>query len=101
MTLKQLSGVDASFLYMETASSFGHVSSVSFYERPFPEFDAYQAMRDQLERRLPLLEPYRRRVVTVPFDLDHPYWIKRPGVRPRLPPPPHRAAAARRAGGAR
>ena len=32
--MKQLSGLDASFLYMETASQFGHVSSLSIYERP-------------------------------------------------------------------
>lgn len=32
--MKQLSGLDATFLYMETPSQFGHVSSVSVYERP-------------------------------------------------------------------
>ena len=33
-SMKQLSGLDASFLYMETGSQFGHVSSLSIYERP-------------------------------------------------------------------
>ena len=33
--MKQLTGIDASFLYMETASQFGHVSSMAVYERPF------------------------------------------------------------------
>ncbi|GAC1596647.1 MAG: wax ester/triacylglycerol synthase family O-acyltransferase [Acidimicrobiales bacterium] len=77
--MKQLTGVDASFLYMENGTSFGHVSGLSIFERPdTPGWSAYDAMRDRLELRLPLLEPLRRRVVEVPFQLDHPYWIEDP-----------------------
>ncbi|MBA2282336.1 MAG: wax ester/triacylglycerol synthase family O-acyltransferase [Actinomycetota bacterium] len=75
--MKQLSGLDASFLYMETDSQFGHVSSLSIYERP-PGDDAYQplaAWRAQIERRLHLLEPLRRKLRNVPMGLDHPFWI--------------------------
>ena len=44
--MKQLSGLDASFLYMETGSQFGHVSSVSVYEKPDdPDYDPYTAWR--------------------------------------------------------
>ncbi len=77
--LKQLSGTDAGFLYMETGSSFGHVNSLAVYTRPAdPDFDPYRAFRDQIEARLPILEPYRRRLVEVPFELDHPYWLNDP-----------------------
>jgi len=77
--LKQLSGLDASFLYMETPSTFGHVNSLSIYERPDdPEFSPFEAARAQVESRLELLEPFRRRLVEVPFGLDHPYWITDP-----------------------
>ena len=77
--MKQLTGIDASFLYMETSASFGHVSGLSIFERPDVEgWSAYQALRDQIEHRMPLLEPLRRRVVEVPFELDHPYWIRDP-----------------------
>ncbi len=77
--MKQLTGIDASFLYMETSASFGHVSGLSIFERPDVEgWSAYEALRDQIEHRLPLLEPLRRRVVEVPFELDHPYWIRDP-----------------------
>ena len=31
--MKQLSGVDASFLYMETPSMFGHVSGLAMFRR--------------------------------------------------------------------
>jgi diacylglycerol O-acyltransferase / wax synthase len=76
--LKQLTGVDASFLYMETGSSFGHVNSLSMYERPSPDYQPYEAFRAQLEPRIPDLDPFRRRLVEVPLALDHPYWIDDP-----------------------
>ena len=77
--MKQLTGLDAAFLSIETPSSFGHVSSVVIYQRPDdPEFSPYEAFHAQLERRLHLLEPLRRKLVEVPFGLDHPYWINDP-----------------------
>ena len=78
--MKQLSGLDASFLYMETGSQFGHVSSLSIYERPDdPDYEPLSSWRHQIERRLHLLEPLRRRLLNVPFNLDHPYWVDDPG----------------------
>ena len=78
--MKQLTGLDASFLYMETANAFGHVSSLSVYERPDdPGFRPFEAFRARVEAALPQLEPFRRRLVEVPFELDHPYWVADPG----------------------
>ena len=78
--MKQLSGLDASFLYMETGSQFGHVSSLSIYERPDdPSYEPLSSWRHQIERRLHFLEPLRRRLLNVPFNLDHPYWVDDPG----------------------
>lgn len=77
--MKQLTGVDATFLYMETSTSVGHVSGLSIFEKPAVEgWSAYEALRRQIEMRLPLLDPLRRRVVEVPFQLDHPFWIRDP-----------------------
>ena len=77
--MKQLSGLDASFLYMENGSSFGHVCSLSTYERPDdPGFDPFEAFRAAVEAALPELEPFRRRLVEVPLGLDRPYWIADP-----------------------
>jgi diacylglycerol O-acyltransferase / wax synthase len=93
--MKQLSGLDATFLHMETPSQFGHVSSLSIYERPAdPDYDPLAAWRQQIDRRLHLLEPLRRRLVEVPLGLDHPYWIEDPNfdldfhVRHTAVPPP-------------
>jgi WS/DGAT/MGAT family acyltransferase len=92
--MKQLSGLDATFLTMETANQFGHVSSVSVYERPSPDFQPFPAWRAAIEKRLHLLEPLRRRLVEVPLNIDHPYWIEDPDfdldyhVRHTALPPP-------------
>jgi WS/DGAT/MGAT family acyltransferase len=93
--MKQLSGIDATFLYMESASQFGHVSSLSVFERPAdPSYVPLDAWRAQIEARLHLLEPLRRRLVSVPLGLDHPFWIEDPDfdldfhVRHTAIPPP-------------
>lgn len=93
--MKQLSGLDATFLHLETSAQFGHVSSLSIYTRPdSPGYRPYEAWKGQLQQRLHLLEPLRRRLAEVPLGLDHPYWIADPAfdldfhVRHTAVPPP-------------
>ena len=76
--MKQLSGLDASFLYMETPNTYGHVNGLAIYERPSPDFDPYAAVYERFGSLIGHLEPFRRRVVEVPFGLDHPYWVDDP-----------------------
>lgn len=76
--MKQLSGLDATFLYMETPTTYGHVNGLSIYERPSPDFDPYRVVRERFGSLVGHIEPFRRRVVDVPFGLDHPYWIDDP-----------------------
>ncbi|HEX2384044.1 MAG TPA: wax ester/triacylglycerol synthase family O-acyltransferase [Acidimicrobiales bacterium] len=74
--MKQLSGLDATFLYMETPSQFGHVSSLSIFQRPDdPNYEPFAAWRSQIECRIHLLEPLRRKLRDVPMHLDHPFWV--------------------------
>jgi diacylglycerol O-acyltransferase / wax synthase len=73
--MKQLSGLDASFLYLETPHQFGHVSSLLLFAVPDDDYDPFTAWRAQIERRLHLLEPLRRRLRMVPLGLDHPFWV--------------------------
>lgn len=93
--MKQLSGMDASFLYMETPNQFGHVSSLSIFEMPDdPDYEPYEAWRSQIEARLHTLEPLTRRLLNVPLRLDHPWWVQDPDfdldfhVRHTAVPPP-------------
>jgi diacylglycerol O-acyltransferase / wax synthase len=77
--VQQLTGLDAAFLAMETDSVFGHVGSVVVLDpSTAPEPLTLERLTALIERRLHLIPPFRRRLVTVPFGLDQPYWIEDP-----------------------
>ncbi|MGF1598670.1 MAG: wax ester/triacylglycerol synthase family O-acyltransferase [Acidimicrobiales bacterium] len=77
--MKQLSGLDAGFLYMESPTTYGHVNSLSIYQRPRTRsFRPYELVRERLAAKLGDLAPLRRRLVEVPFQIDHPWWIDDP-----------------------
>jgi diacylglycerol O-acyltransferase / wax synthase len=77
--MQQLTGTDDLFLTMETDSVFGHVSSLSILEAseaPVPI--TRERVKEVFSSRLHLLPMFRRRVVEVPFALDHPFWVDDP-----------------------
>jgi len=76
--VKQLTGLDAAFLYMETPTTFGHVTGLMIFERPSPDYDPYAAVYAKYASLVGELEPLRRRLVGVPLGLDHPYWVADP-----------------------
>ena len=77
--MQQLSGLDAAFLAMETASVFGHVGSVCVLDpSTAPEPLTLHRLTTMIQSRLHLIPPFRRRLVEVPFGLDQPYWIEDP-----------------------
>lgn len=92
--MQQLSGVDASFLYAETPSIFTHVSSLILFDPHDSDGASLAGAKRLFAERLPLLDPMRRKLVTVPLDLDHPYWIEDPDldldfhIRETAVPPP-------------
>nr|WHW29333.1 putative wax ester synthase/acyl-CoA:diacylglycerol acyltransferase [uncultured bacterium] len=93
--MKQLSGLDVSFLNLEDGRAFGHVSSLGLFEPPEdPNFSAYESYRSLMLSKIGDLDPYRRRLVEVPFGLDRPYWIDDPAfdidfhIRHIAVPPP-------------
>jgi WS/DGAT/MGAT family acyltransferase len=75
--MEQLNGVDASFLNIETLVQRGHVGGVVIIDpETAPQGWSFDALSRLIEQRIHLLPPFRRRLVTVPFDIDHPYWIE-------------------------
>ena len=80
--MEQLSGLDGAFLAMETRSVFGHVGSVCIVDARVSPGGAprmnLQHLTTAIESRLPLVPLFRRRLLTVPWGLDHPYWIEDP-----------------------
>ena len=93
--MRQLSGVDVSFLNMEGPTTYGHVCSLNLFDATSTAGGAgVDATRDLVLERLDQLEPFRRRLVEVPFGLDLPYWIVDPTfdvdfhIRHAAVPPP-------------
>jgi WS/DGAT/MGAT family acyltransferase len=78
--MHQLSGLDASFLYFETPNAPMHIAGLAIYDptaSPRGEI-SYQDVLKNTEERLHLARCFRRRLVHVPLNLDHPYWIEDP-----------------------
>jgi diacylglycerol O-acyltransferase / wax synthase len=77
--MEQLSGLDAAFLAMETPTVYGHVGSICVLDpSTSPEPFTFERLTRLIESRLPLVPPFRRRLVEVPLGLDQPYWIEDP-----------------------
>ena len=78
--MRQLTSLDAQFLALETNRQAGHVGSLAVLDpstRPSGEI-ACGDIKALLRERLPLLPPFRWRLVEVPFGMDYPYWIDDP-----------------------
>ncbi len=74
---QRLPGVDAGFLYMETATQHMHTLKVSYLDvSSAPGGYTFEAFRDGLAARLHLLPPFRRRLRLVPLQLHHPLWVE-------------------------
>jgi len=76
--MKRLTGLDASFLALETPTSHMHVASVGIYAPSDPEGLVFEDLVKAYEGRLHLAPPFRQRLVNVPFGLHHPLWIEDP-----------------------
>ncbi|MGK2950431.1 MAG: wax ester/triacylglycerol synthase family O-acyltransferase [Acidimicrobiales bacterium] len=77
--MERLSGLDASFLYFETPSMHMHVAMTAIFDpSTMPGGYDFEKIKDFIESRLHLVPPFRRRVVEVPFRLNHPIWVEDP-----------------------
>jgi diacylglycerol O-acyltransferase / wax synthase len=75
--MEQLSGQDASFVYMETPTTPMHIGSVGIYDPSTAPggFVRFKDILAHVESRLDKARSFRQKLVRVPFDLDHPYWV--------------------------
>ncbi|GMN13293.1 wax ester/triacylglycerol synthase family O-acyltransferase [Altererythrobacter sp. MTPC7] len=79
-SLRQLQGMDASFVALETRNSPMHIGSILIYN-PETAPGGFVRFKDILaffESRMQLSRTIRQRLVRVPFDLDYPYWVEDP-----------------------
>lgn len=72
-----LSGLDATFFYLETPETPMHVGSFCLYQLP-PELKGglHKALKAHLKRRLHLVPIFTRKLQRMPLELGHPVWVQ-------------------------
>lgn len=74
--MQQLTGLDAEFLAMESATVYGHVASVCLLDQSTAAAPLTLArLTEHIAGRIHLVPLLRRRLVRVPLGLDQPYWV--------------------------
>ena len=104
--MQWLSGLDASFLYLETSSQPLHVCSILELDTStMPGGYTFERLRDELSLRIKAMPQLREKLADSPFNLDHPVWVEdrdfdvdRHVHRIGLPPPGGREELAQIAG---
>jgi WS/DGAT/MGAT family acyltransferase len=75
--VKPLSGLDATFLYLEAPETPMHVGSLHLYEPPPGHRGDFLARaRRHIRSRLHLAAVFRRRLATLPLELASPMWVE-------------------------
>ena len=79
MTPERLTGLDASFLYMETPTLHMHVAMTAVFDpATVPGGYSFRRIRQLINDRVPLAPVFQRRLVEVPMRLGHPVWVDDP-----------------------
>lgn len=76
--MQQLSGQDASFIYSERSYAPTHITSIGIYDQSTAPGGrvTFKGILGELEPRLHMARAFRQKVVRVPNDLDHPWWVE-------------------------
>jgi WS/DGAT/MGAT family acyltransferase len=74
--MKQLSGLDATFLYLETPEMPMHVGALHLFELPRGTRGRFVTrLREHVASRLPVTPVLRRRLWWMPLNLANPAWV--------------------------
>jgi diacylglycerol O-acyltransferase len=74
--MDRLSGLDASFLYLESSAQLLHVCGVIVLDpETVPGGYDFGAFKDELERRIDGVPMFHRKLKQVPLGIDHPVWV--------------------------
>ncbi|WP_319446352.1 MULTISPECIES: wax ester/triacylglycerol synthase family O-acyltransferase [unclassified Mycobacterium] len=75
--MQRLSGLDASFLYLETASQPLHVCSILEIDTStIPGGYTFATLRDALGVRIKAMPEFREKLADNRLNLDHPVWVE-------------------------
>ena len=74
--MKRLSGLDATFLHLETPEMPMHVGALHLFERPAGSRGRFvNALRKHMAERLPIAPALRRRLWQMPLKVTNPVWL--------------------------
>jgi WS/DGAT/MGAT family acyltransferase len=78
--VRQLTAVDQQFLALEDSRHYGHVGGLAILDPSTASGGELTLidLQNLIEKRLPLVPPFRWRLNEVPFNLDYGYWIEDP-----------------------
>ena len=77
--MERLTGLDATFLYLENPTNHMHVAMTMVIDpSTMPGGYSFEKIKSFIGSRLHLVPPFRRRLVEVPFRLHHPVWVEDP-----------------------
>ncbi len=75
--MKHLSGMDSTFLHVETAEMPMHVGSLNVLDLPEGyQGDFYEDAKAFMAGRLHLADVFTRKLALMPFDLSNPVWVE-------------------------
>lgn len=74
--MKQLSGIDAAFLYMESPQTPMHVAGLTLYDPPEGlKTSFHQHFLEFFKGRVHLIPIFNKKLAKAVFELDHPGWV--------------------------
>ncbi|KAA0023420.1 WS/DGAT/MGAT family O-acyltransferase [Antrihabitans cavernicola] len=77
--MERLSGLDASFLYLETSTQLLHVVGlIELDPSTTPDGYSFEKLKAELAIRARMMPGFRRKIHDSRFNLDHPVWVDDP-----------------------
>lgn len=78
LSMQQLNGLDALFAHNERQHAPMHIAALMVYTPQTTKHKKFrlQEVRNTIEQRLSVSPVFRRRLLTVAYNLDQPYWLE-------------------------
>ncbi len=77
--MQRMNGIDPMFIYSDTPETPMEVAYACVFDPSTVKGGySFARVRDRIASRLSVVPPFRRRLMTVPFGLDHPRWVDDP-----------------------